>query len=153
MAANSLWGAAHATFAIERQFTVSPARVYAAWVEHEARQAWMVGPEDDLETDVRVGGVERATFGGGDGASYEDETRYLDIVPGQRIVFVYTMMRNGTLLSTSLATVEFADADGTTRMRFTEQGVYLDGADGSRDRRTGWGGMFDRLEAALVPAD
>ena len=52
-------------------------------------------------------------------------------------------------ISVSLATVELSP-DGTgTRMRFTEQGVYLDGHDGLAERERGTKDLLDNLEHAL----
>ena len=57
----------HATFVIERAFPFPPARVYAAWVEPEAKARWFRGPAEweksKHKLDFRVGG--RESFSGG----------------------------------------------------------------------------------------
>jgi hypothetical protein len=52
-------------------------------------------------------------------------------------------------ISVSLSTLELS-ADGSgTRMRFTEQGVFLDGHDGIAERERGTKDLLDNLERAL----
>jgi len=49
---------AHATFAIERVYDASPARVFEAWSDPVAKKRWF-GPEDtkgSYELDFRIGG-------------------------------------------------------------------------------------------------
>ena len=78
-----------------------------------------------------------------------NETLFLDIVPGRRIVFAYGMARGETRISASLATVELiADGNGT-KLRFTEQMAVLDGGDRVEDRAQGWGGLLDKLGLEL----
>ena len=51
----------HATFAVERKYDASPARVFAAWAEPERKARWFGNPEDgvaEFELDFRVGGRE-----------------------------------------------------------------------------------------------
>jgi uncharacterized protein YndB with AHSA1/START domain len=49
----------HATFAVERTYDASPARVFAAWAEPERKARWFGNPDDgvaEFELDFRVGG-------------------------------------------------------------------------------------------------
>ena len=51
----------HATFAVERSYDASPARVFVAWAEPEGKARWFGNPEDgvaEFELDFRVGGRE-----------------------------------------------------------------------------------------------
>jgi uncharacterized protein YndB with AHSA1/START domain len=75
--------------------------------------------------------------------------RYLDIVPDRRIVIAYTMAIDGTNISASLGTVEFEAVGGGTRLIYTEQGAFFDGADGPSSRQQGWHGLLERLAAML----
>ena len=70
-------------------------------------------------------------------------------VPNQRIVYAYDMHLDEIRISVSLATVEFKPAGAGTRMIFTEQVVFLDGADASRARRARTGAWLDKLDAEL----
>ena len=78
------------------------------------------------------------------------EASYEDIVPAERIVYGYTMQADGTLISVSVTTVEFAAAAGGTTLTFTEQGVFLDGGDTPAVREKGTGELLDALGAALT---
>jgi uncharacterized protein YndB with AHSA1/START domain len=49
----------HATFAIERTYDASPARVFAAWADKSAKQRWFgTGADSEHELDFREGGRE-----------------------------------------------------------------------------------------------
>src|SRR5690349_17600816 len=110
----------HSTFVIERTYSASPARVFSAWADQKAKAQWF--PKAD-EFDFRVGGREfnRSEHAG---AIFTYDACYQDIVPGQRIAFTYTMERNETRISISVATVEFKKIDTGTRLVYTEQGAY-----------------------------
>ncbi|HVR05249.1 MAG TPA: SRPBCC domain-containing protein, partial [Solirubrobacteraceae bacterium] len=101
--------AEHATFTIERVYDAAPERVFAAWAEPEAKENWFGPPASaggERSLDFQVGGREHFVAGGPDGAQYTYDARYHEIVPGQRIVYGYTMDRGQTRISASLATVE-----------------------------------------------
>jgi hypothetical protein len=53
-------------------------------------------------------------------------------------------------ISVSVATVEFYDHEGTTRLVLTEQGVFLDGHDTSAQREKGTGHMLEALASVLA---
>ena len=147
----------HATFAIERTYDASPARVFAAWADPAAKARWFGGGEEaatEYELDFRVGGREINRGDGPDGQFYTYEALYQDIVPGERIVYTYDMHRGETRISVSLATVEFKVEGAGTRLIFTEQGAFLDGEDKPQYREEGTGGLLDALgaEVAREPA-
>ena len=77
------------------------------------------------------------------------EPVYLNIVPDRRIVMVYTMAFDGKNISASLGNVEFETVGAGTRLIYTEQGAFFDGADGPSSRKQGWNGLLERLAAAL----
>lgn len=142
----------HATFAVERTFGASPARVFAAWADPEAKGRWFGDPAqgvEEHELDFRVGGREfnRGTV---EGQDYAYEARYLDIVPDERIVYAYDMHTRGNRISVSLGTVELEPDGAGTRLTYTEQGAYLDGLDTPEQRQQGTGGLFDALAAELA---
>jgi uncharacterized protein YndB with AHSA1/START domain len=143
----------HATFALERSYDASPARVFAAWADPAAKARWFAGPEewgrDEFELDFRVGGREVSRGGPPGGPVHTYEAVYQDIVPGERIVYSYSMSLDQTLISVSLATVELkAEAAGTRLVR-TEQGAYLDGHEDGGERERGTGELLDALGAEL----
>jgi uncharacterized protein YndB with AHSA1/START domain len=131
----------HDTFVVERTYPASPARVFAAWADPKIKAHWF--PEA-AEFDFRVGGRE-VNHGSHNGAVYTFDALYLNIVPGERIVYSYIMDRDQTRISASLATVEFKQAGKTTKLIYTEQGVYLDDEDKPRFRLEGMNALLDSL--------
>jgi len=147
----------HATFVIERKYAASPARVFAAWSNLEAKARWSSCHENGRiqEFDFRVGGREIFRGGPPGGPVYTSEAHYQDIVPNERIVFAYDLHRDDTRISVSLTTIEFKAEGKGTRLVFTEQGAFLDGHDTPAQREHGTSVGLDRVEAALrdEPAD
>jgi uncharacterized protein YndB with AHSA1/START domain len=143
--------ATHGTFVIERAYDASPARVFAAWADDNAKRRWF-GPPDgggEYELDFRLGGREHFAVGVGD-ALYSYDAVYEDIVDDERIVYTYNMHRDGTRMSVSVSTVEFVESGAGTQLRYTEQGVYLDGIDTPQQREHGTAEMLDKLGEALA---
>ncbi len=140
----------HATFTIQRNYDATPARVFAAFADPAAKARWF-GPSAEVERtlDFSVGGREYFAVGGPGGATYTYDARYEEIVPDTRIVYAYTLDRDDTRMSVSVATVEFEPAGAGTRLILTEQGVFLDGADTPAEREHGTREMFEKLAAAL----
>jgi uncharacterized protein YndB with AHSA1/START domain len=146
---------AHTTFVVERRYPVPPATVFEAWADPAAKQIWMDDPDyksngTPYELDFRVGGHER--FGGlsPDGQPYRYDAVYFDIVPGQRIVYSYEMFEGQDRTSVSLTTVEIVpDADGA-KLKYTEQGAFLDGFEKPEGRVEGPTFMLDNLGTYLA---
>ena len=143
----------HATFAVERTYNASPARVFAAWADPAAKARWFAGPDEwgtaEHELDFRVGGREISRGGPPGGPVHTYDARYYDIVPDQRIICTYDMHLDDKRISVSLATVEFKPAGAGTRLIFTEQGAFLDGHDTPVAREHGTRELLDALDAAL----
>ena len=142
----------HGSFVLNRTYPVPPARVFAAWSSRDAKARWFGAGDGNpnLRLDFRVGGTEFVSGGMPDGRVHTYEATYRDIVPDERIVYGYTMDLDGTLISVSVATVEFAPAGDGTTLTFTEQGVFLDGADRLTVREKGTGELLDQLGDALA---
>jgi uncharacterized protein YndB with AHSA1/START domain len=147
------------TFFLERTFAVPLARVYRAFSDPREKQRWFAeGVQHEIERydmQFEVGGSELARYRFKPGTPFagvtlESAGYFLDIVPNHRIVCAATMAMGGRRFSASLHTFEFfADAPDTTRLVFTHQAMYADGADGPELRRTGWQQLLDQLRDQL----
>jgi uncharacterized protein YndB with AHSA1/START domain len=142
--------ATHSTFVIERDYDAPPTRVFAAWADVNAKGQWFgPGGDNGHALDFREGGRERFEASGG-GAVYSYDALYEDIVSDERIVYTYNMHRDGIRISVSVSTVELLAADGRTHLRYTEQGVFLDGEDTPEQREHGTRELLDKLGASLA---
>jgi uncharacterized protein YndB with AHSA1/START domain len=143
----------HDTFVIERRLASPPARVFAAFAHQNEKARWFGCVEGwevaEHTLDFRVGGRELWRGGPPGATPHRNDTYYHDIVPDERIVWSYAMQVGGRRISVSLATLELSPDGAGTRMRFIEQGVYLDGHDGLAERERGTKDLLDNLERAL----
>lgn len=151
---------AHSTFSIERTFPASPSRVFSAFADQATKRRWFAEGEgwevQEFTGDFRVGGRELARFrfkghvpGHGDTPEMRNDTTYQDIVPDRRIVFAYTMTVGEKRISASLATVEIVPSGDGTRLTYTEQGAFFEGADGPETRAEGWRALLEALGKEL----
>jgi len=143
----------HHIFVIEREFTYAPSLVFFAFTDPQARGVWFAGPpgweRGETRLDFRVGGVEVSEGGPKGGFVSRYEGRYLEIVPDERIISAFMMYMDGTPITASLSTVEFQAGDYGTKIKYTEQIVFLDGHDHLPDRIEGTEGVFDLFEAYI----
>lgn len=154
----------HGSFIIERRYSASPERVFAAWADPKAKRAWFAEGEGwdikGYKLDFREGGRETSKFhvvGGNNPfppeTTFGNETVFNEIIPNERIIFTYSMDRDGVRFSISLASVEFHAADKGTRLILTEHGAFFDGADGIQMREQGWQDLLGKLDAYLAHAN
>ena len=141
----------HGMFVIERVYDASPERVFGAWADPEAKAKWFdpTGSAGKREFDFQAGGREHFTALLPDGRVFGYDARYQEIVPGQRIVYAYTIDFDETRISASLVTVEITPAGEGARLLNTEQGVYLDGGDTLASREHGTRELYEKLGAIL----
>jgi uncharacterized protein YndB with AHSA1/START domain len=149
----------HDTFTIERTYATAPAGVFAAFSSEEARNSWgdtgdLQAPNDEganeiTEFDFQVGGRECFTTSW-EGTTYRYDGRYHDIVTSSRIVYSYAMYADDTLISVSLATIEFVESGDGTKLTWTEQGAYLDGHNGADASAMRKGATIEMIEGLTV---
>jgi uncharacterized protein YndB with AHSA1/START domain len=149
----------HGTFVIERTYSATPERVFAAFSDPAKKSRWYAENEstevEEFKMDFRVGGNERTVRRMGDntpfpGVALTNQTNYQDIVPNRRIVFAYAMALGDRRISVTLATVELLATEKGTDLIFTDQGAYFEGADGVQMREAGWRKLLERLEKELA---
>jgi uncharacterized protein YndB with AHSA1/START domain len=150
----------HSTFTIERTYSATPERVFAAFADPAKKRRWFrdKSPAEDFAMDFRPGGAERSqSVLGADtpfpGVRMVNDTTYQDIVPGRRIVFAYSMTIGDQRISASLATIELLPSDQGTNLVFTEQGAFFEKSDGAQGREHGWRGLLEKLAGSLDAQD
>ena len=147
---------AHGVFTIERSYpAVTPQRVFDAFASIEGKNGWFTAPNEQWDVvertmDFRVGGRERLKGQWRTGRVTEFDATYYDIVPGERIVYVYEMRLDGRKISVSLATFEFKRAGAGAKLIMTEQGAFLDGYDDNGSREGGSRQIIEKLSAYLA---
>lgn len=141
----------HGTFTLERTYPAPRAKVFDAFANVEKKRAWAYGaPEGGHTLDFRVGGREHVEMPGPGGSTFTYDGTYHDIVDNERIVYAYTFGYGAGRAGATLTTVELSDADdGGTKLKFTEQGAYLDGFDGPKFWERGTTSLLDRLGESL----
>jgi uncharacterized protein YndB with AHSA1/START domain len=142
-------------FTIERHFRHSPEQTFQAFADPALRQRWFRAPDSWSDTewslDFHVGGGELNAGRDPRGSHHVFQSRFHDIVDGERIVFASDMLLDGRLTSVSLTTVELQpDDNGGTHLIFSEHGVFLDGLEDPVMREHGTGLQLDGLQAFLA---
>ncbi len=145
----------HAIFTLERTYPHPVGRVYDAFATLEGKAKWFHGATGQWELlqqafDFREGGEERLVGRWPTGRISDFHARYLDIVPGERIVYVYEMRIDGVKISASLATLQFKPATEGTRLTVTEQGAFLDGYDDAGSREQGTAELLEQVRLSLL---
>jgi uncharacterized protein YndB with AHSA1/START domain len=146
----------HGSFIIERRYNAAPERVFAAWSDAKAKRTWFAEGEGwdikSYELDFREGGAETSKFRFlkgeetfGEETWFGNDTVFNEVVPNERIIYTYSMDRNGARFSVSLASVEFHANGKGTRLVLSEHGAFFDGADGIKMREEGWQELLGKL--------
>lgn len=139
----------HATIVLERVYDASPARVFQALADPQARARWGTPSKNvDLvydKTDFRVGGLDVSRCGPRGSLIYRVETRYVDIEPAQRIVSTELVCEGWNRLSVSLITVELHPEGASTRLVLTDQIAAFGGKDMIAGSQAGFKAALDNL--------
>ena len=130
---------------MNRVFDAPRRLVFEAWSKAEYVSRWFTPAPlttPSCEIDFRPGGVFRLVMKMPDGVEFPMDARYVDIVPGERIVFTATI-HGGVDVHT---TVTFADHEGGKTMLSVHQ-VYSHETDATRGAQAGWTATLDQLAA------
>ena len=123
------------TFDIVRTYKASPERVFTACASgsRSAAGSWRerTGTSTPSRWTSARGDSSGVEFRFKDGPEITNDTVFHDIVPNRRIVSSYGMAMAGKRFSVSLATLEIEPAGSGTRLRYTEQAAFFEGADGA----------------------
>jgi len=138
---------------VTRTFDAPPQMVFKAWSDPELFRRWWVpegGPVSLVacDMDVRTGGKYRLEFGAGEDtmAFYG---KYLDVVPGERIVWTNDEGEEG-----AVTTVTFEDQGGKTLLTFHEVYPTTEALEEAmQGAAAGLPTQLDQLEALLSELD
>jgi uncharacterized protein YndB with AHSA1/START domain len=142
-------GLSHATIVMERTYNASPARVFSAWADVEARKRWSTPAENIRieyeEADFREGGrdVSRCIEPGND--DYVAAVSYIDLKRDQRIFFVEDITHGKTRVSAALISVGVTPHGAATRLLLTMQIASFDGSNMEQGYQFGWNAALDNL--------
>jgi uncharacterized protein YndB with AHSA1/START domain len=143
---------AYGVFTVERTYPASPARVFKAFADEQAKAKWFAPGFVELEKrwDFRVDGQEVLVGRHASGMVSGFYAVYHDITPDERIVYAYRMTLDGVPISSSLAVIEIRPEGTGAHLTVTEHGVFLDGYqdNGSREHGTNW--LMDLLGESLA---
>lgn len=161
--------AAETEFVISRVFRASRARLWEAWTDPAQMIQWL-GPKGTVGTthqaDVRVGGMLHWSMGAPGGPQMWGRAVYREVDAPSRLVYVQSFSDEGAGIARApffdgrwplemLTVVEFAEADGGTRVTLTwspinaEADEFANFVSNIPSMHGGWGNSFDQL-AALI---
>jgi len=139
------------TIVMERVYRASPARVFAAWGDVEARKRWGRPSPDVIivydRADFRVGGLDDSRCGTPDDLRFRAVVRYLEITQDRRIIFAEHVSEAGQSRAASLITVDVTPKDAGTLLTLTMQISSIDGPEMLQGYRQGWEPALDNLAA------
>lgn len=137
------------TVVMERTYRASPARVFAAWSNPEARKEWgRPSPEVIIvydRADFRVGGVDDSRCGTPDDLRFRAVVRYMEIEQDRRIIFAEHVTESGAARAAALITVDLEAVDAATKLTLTLQISSIDGPEMLQGYRQGWEPSLDNL--------
>jgi uncharacterized protein YndB with AHSA1/START domain len=139
----------HATLVFEREIHATVEKVFAAFASAKLRSEWGAPSETATiiydQEDFREGGEDRFRCGSKSDPNIHGTTRYLEIIPGCRIVSSETISMDGKRLCASLITLELAQVDSRTKLRSTSQVASFIGQDMIKGTETGTSSSLDSL--------
>ena len=143
----------HDTIVLTREYRASPARVFQAFADPDARARWGApSPTVALvldQTSFEVGGLDVSRCGSKDDLRYHIEARYLDIVEAERIVYSETVSERSARFSAALITIAFETIETGTRLILTAQLAAFDGGFMIAGNKLGYGAALDNLRAEV----
>lgn len=122
----------HATLVFEREIGAPAHAVFEALADADARSTWgNPSPTATVIYDLvnfSEGAEEKYRCGSRDNPNIHGTTRYLEIVPDQRIVSSETLEMEGRRLSASFSTIELVPSGRKTRLKQTTHVASFVGA-------------------------
>ena len=138
---------------LERILDATPDKVYAAWTTPELMKQWFAPKPFTVpvaETDVRPGGTSFVVMKDPDGNEYPNRGVYLDVTPGEKIVFTDAFIEAWTPSDKPffVGTITFEDlGGGQTRYTATARHWTVEDKQAHEQMgfHEGWGICLDQL--------
>jgi uncharacterized protein YndB with AHSA1/START domain len=120
----------HDVITLERTYSATPARVFAAWADAKARERWGRPNDEEIivydHAEFRVGGEDVSRCGPKGDLRWMARVRYLEIIRDARIVMAEHVSEAGTARASALITVEFEPLGKSTKLRLNIQIAAFD---------------------------
>lgn len=144
---------------LRRTIPATPEKVYRAWVDPDLLRRWLNPGElttTRAEVDERVGGHYRIWQAGPEGEVGGFEAEFLELVPGQRIVFKWTFVGPDRLADPaydSILTITFRQTSGNatelTLIHERLESLYAAMPYIAENVGPGWENVLDKLAVML----
>lgn len=138
---------------LERHADVSPAQVWKAWTTPEQVVKWFAPKPwtaTDCEIDLRPGGRFKFTMRSPEGDIFPNVGCYLEVVPGQKLVFTDALLPGYRPAPEPFFTaVVLIEPDGKGGTNYTAIAIHRDEAGRRKHEEmgfhAGWGQVFDQM--------
>jgi uncharacterized protein YndB with AHSA1/START domain len=128
--------------------------LWRCWTEPELIKQWFTPrpwTTPVVEVDVRPGGASRMIFRGPDGEEFPNHGVYLEVVPGERLVFTDAYTAGWVPSAKPFMTGIISFADEARGTRYTARVLHWSAEDRARHEEMGfhdgWGRATDQLAA------
>jgi uncharacterized protein YndB with AHSA1/START domain len=148
----------HSTFVVERSFPNPPQTVFAAFSDPAKMRRWYGEGDghnvEEFASDFRVGGAQTLRYRLKEGTpvagmTINNEGRFQEIQPNQRIVTAATMDLSGKRILASQVTVELLPNGDGTDLILTHQGAFFEGGLTPGMLEAGWRALLEKLAQEL----
>jgi len=148
----------HSTFVVERSFPKPPETVFAAFSDPAKARRWYGEGDghkvEEFTSDFRVGGVQTLRYLLKEGTpvagmTINNQARFQEIQPNQRIVTAATMDLSGKRILASQVTIELLPNGSGTDLILTHQGAFLEGGLTPEMLEAGWKTLMEKLAREL----
>ena len=141
---------------LKKRLKAQPAQVFSAWTDPQKLIHWF-GPNECVagsvraEMDVRSGGSSLVVMAGPDGNEFPNPGVFLDVVPGEKIVFTdaYTSAWEPSEKPFMTVVLTFED-EGNGKTRYIARVKHWSAADREQHEKMGfhegWGQCTEQLE-------
>lgn len=137
------------SFTLDRTFNASAERVFRAWTEAEALEAWFQPMGNRIivrQLDVRLGGSYHFDLAVSPTETHTIVGQYIEIQRPEKLVF--TWASPATNNEDTIVTVLFAEANGKTQVTLTQEKLMSEEI--LTAHKIGWESVIDRIADVIA---